>query len=319
MQHIREHDVHPQAPNLMRQAECVFEMSRKANCGNYEDVEMLPLVRWAAGQRPGVFVELGAYDGCEGSKTWLLERCFGWTGILIEAQPQLFERLRNSSRIAHKVWAAVCQRGKTVHMPVIEEGTIPSAFAALEYTTQSYLKLWQTALPMTTKAVERNSTSRITIADMRTVEVPCRPMTDILEEAGHTEADFISIDVQGAEEVVLSTSNLGSVHGRPTSFKVVLVEAERTDRAKNERVRQQLTRAGLRQIPHPYQIQHTPGGASFNDLFVRPELSAPRTWGHSLYPRGGVWGSPWYPMRNHTREFDVRKRFFEGVEVMIKP
>lgn len=60
---------------------CVLKNQRSP-----EDVELLPLLRAASDMygRPS-FVELGAYDGEEGSQSWLLEKCFGWHGLLIEA------------------------------------------------------------------------------------------------------------------------------------------------------------------------------------------------------------------------------------------
>ena len=47
---------------------------------------LLALVRESAG-RGGSFVELGAFDGVTDSNTFLLEKCFDWRGVLIEANP----------------------------------------------------------------------------------------------------------------------------------------------------------------------------------------------------------------------------------------
>jgi FkbM family methyltransferase len=43
--------------------------------------------------RNGVFIEVGALDGLIQSNTKLLEECYGWTGILVEPSPSVFERL----------------------------------------------------------------------------------------------------------------------------------------------------------------------------------------------------------------------------------
>ena len=53
---------------------------------------------------------------------------------------------------------------------------------------------------------------------------------------------FLSLDVQGAEEKVLKTIN-------SARFKVVLVEMDGHDAAKDMRVHQRLTRAGMRVVP----------------------------------------------------------------------
>ena len=53
------------------------------------------------------------------------------------------------------------------------------------------------------------------------INVTCREMRDIMREAGYAHAHFLSLDVQGAEEVVLRTADI-------RSFSTVLVEAEGT-------------------------------------------------------------------------------------------
>ena len=57
----------------------------------------------------GSFVELGAYDGLSNSNTFMLERCFAWRGLLIEASPSNYKMLAiSSNRTANKVHSAVC-------------------------------------------------------------------------------------------------------------------------------------------------------------------------------------------------------------------
>lgn len=41
----------------------------------------------------GYFVEIGAYDGLHHSNTWLLESEFGWDGLLVEPNPDMFRKL----------------------------------------------------------------------------------------------------------------------------------------------------------------------------------------------------------------------------------
>ena len=78
-----------------------------------EDRLLLPTLLQAArgggdGPRAGTFVELGALDGTTWSNTLVLERCFGWRGLLIEANPMNFYKLNQSTRTSHKVHSAVC-------------------------------------------------------------------------------------------------------------------------------------------------------------------------------------------------------------------
>ena len=73
-----------------------------------EDLILLPLLLQAAHSvaARGTFVELGALNGHTYSNTLMLERCFNFTGLLIEANPHNFARLNSSRRAAAKVhWA----------------------------------------------------------------------------------------------------------------------------------------------------------------------------------------------------------------------
>ena len=63
---------------------------------------------------PGLFIELGAFDGKRLSNTYMLEQCFSWTGLLIEANPSNFAKLTVSGRRATKLHSAVCAEGGTV-------------------------------------------------------------------------------------------------------------------------------------------------------------------------------------------------------------
>src|SRR3989338_9834369 len=46
--------------------------------------------------RNGIFIEVGAYDGIIQSNTKLLEEFYGWTGVLVEPSPVLWNDLRNN-------------------------------------------------------------------------------------------------------------------------------------------------------------------------------------------------------------------------------
>lgn len=46
--------------------------------------------------RGGFFVEFGASDGMRNSNTFLLERDYGWRGVLIEPVPEEFQKLRQN-------------------------------------------------------------------------------------------------------------------------------------------------------------------------------------------------------------------------------
>ena len=91
-----------------------------------EDRKLLPTLLAAAGSGPGTFVELGALDGVHYSNTMLLDRCFNWTGLLIEPNPTNFNALkrmrRRWPRSAVARHSAVCSSGAPQRLNVTVNG-----------------------------------------------------------------------------------------------------------------------------------------------------------------------------------------------------
>ena len=197
-----------------------------------EDCRLLPLL--LSVQPPsggGRFVELGALDGLAGSNTYALETCLNWTGLLIEANPESYAKLQVSGRTAAKEHSAVCRRPGYVN--VTRHGSV---FAGMpEEMSAAYTRAWGRRIP------ERHSL----------VEVPCRSLTNLMQDNGlPSGAEFLSLDVQGAEELVLSAVD-------PAVFKVVMVEMDGFDRAKESRVHSLLIEAGLEQANKSFRVPYS--------------------------------------------------------------
>jgi FkbM family methyltransferase len=135
--------------------------------------------------RGGVFVEIGAYDGIAGSNTLFFEMCRGWRGLLVEASPSLQSMASNRRR-----------------SPCIAVAVAPEAGEAefLEVTS-GYLQMGGLVRHM--GASERQAIDDNRQADSRVIRVPTRPLADILREHGLRHVDYLSIDVEGAEQAIL--------------------------------------------------------------------------------------------------------------------
>ena len=83
------------------QVQCVLRLLQgkpEAHSQFAEDLLLLPtLLRLVCG-RPGTFVEAGAFNGYTYSNTAVLETCFGWSGLLVEANPANFRALAANAR-----------------------------------------------------------------------------------------------------------------------------------------------------------------------------------------------------------------------------
>lgn len=124
----------------------------------------------------GFFVEVGANDSKDGSQSWHLEEA-GWTGILVEPQPELAEKLRTTRSAA--VYAVACSSPDRAgsRMPLHIAGPFSSFDPTLVVTG---------------------------IRPETTIDVPVKTLDDILIEArAPAPIDFLSIDVEGHELNVL--------------------------------------------------------------------------------------------------------------------
>jgi FkbM family methyltransferase len=164
------------------------------------------------GVRSGFFVEVGASRPQWESQTWHLE-ALGWSGVLIEPQPNLADELKRQR--SAQVFAVACSTranaGKRLRLHVA------GALSSLDR--------------------ERMAPGA---ALERVIDVPTRTLDDILREANAPVGfDFLSVDVEGHELEVLSGFDLA--RWRP---RLILLEDHVADLAKHRF----LTRAGYRLI-----------------------------------------------------------------------
>ena len=130
----------------------------------------------------GVYLEIGALDGVKYSNTKFFEDQLGWTGVLIEAQPENAEKLKQNRPKSIVIQEAVCsEEEKFVKFSGVSAvGGIP------DLMTDRHKHKFRNAM-------------------IKPVQVPCRPMRSMLKEAGIQAIDFFILDVEGAELKVLET------------------------------------------------------------------------------------------------------------------
>lgn len=153
------------------------------------------------GNIKGYYVEVGANDPRELSQTWHLEQQ-GWTGVLIEPQPDLAAALRAERK--GKVFAVACSS---------------PAKAGQELSLH-------VAGPLS--SLDRRSMAPGATPE-KVIRVPVRTLDSILEEAGSPAAfDFLSIDVEGHEIEVLQGFDLA--RWRP---RLIMIEDHVADLSKH--------------------------------------------------------------------------------------
>jgi len=132
-------------------------------------------------KRDGYFVEFGATDGINLSNTCLLERDFGWRGILAEPNPAWHAALRQNRKAAIDLRCVFGRSGEHV------------AFAATRHPELA-----------TIVGYESNDGHRQARRDHTIVEVETVSLNDLLEQHGAPRnIDYISVDTEGSELDIL--------------------------------------------------------------------------------------------------------------------
>ena len=133
----------------------------------------------------GVFADIGGYDGVTGSNSLFFEMFRGWSGILVEPSPTQLRKAESVRRCPCLGYAVAGQATTAEFMEVTAGYTQMSGFL------DSY---------------DRDLLARVR-GDARRQELihslETKVLADILTDAGLSEIDYLSLDVEGGEMDIL--------------------------------------------------------------------------------------------------------------------
>lgn len=166
----------------------------------YSQIQQDKMVLFFHGFEPGFFVEFGACDGLYLSNTYLLEKEYGWIGILSEPAPSYYEALLNN-RNAHKEQLCVAD-----HSGKIME------FVEVDYENDKGLSGLQ-------EFVFQDHHSQTRKDNSVTYQVNTISLKDLLDKYSAPDVvDYLSIDTEGSEYSILEAYDF-SRH-----FRIISVE-----------------------------------------------------------------------------------------------
>lgn len=148
------------------------------------------------GKRDGFFVEAGAGDGLWISNTLLLERRYGWSGILVEPTSAfvLLQKNRPNCRLENSCLAGV--RKSVTLVEIFDTGQ-----AALSPDAGANLLLSKTVDVAPETLAQMDSAWG---KAQRQYEVQARPLAEVLKAHGAPRTiDYLSLDVEGYEYEIL--------------------------------------------------------------------------------------------------------------------
>jgi FkbM family methyltransferase len=177
-----------------------------SHAGNVEDPALFPidagfyasqclqdvyLDRWVFhGMRDGVFVDVGAHDGVTFSNSCFFERARGWTGVCIEPNPTVFERLRANRRCTALNCCVAAEEGRVSFRKLTGYSEMLSGIAA-NYRPEHRDRV-------EAEIRQHGGTSEV-------IEVEARSLAGIAGAHGISEISYLSIDTEGSEWEILQS------------------------------------------------------------------------------------------------------------------
>jgi hypothetical protein len=183
----------------------------------------------------GTYLELGAFNGERESNTRFFDECLGWEGLLVEPNPKMKDELIKSRPQAHRMFFA----------PSCQSTNETVSFISSEYTSSRQKHEGE--------SVETNN---------GVTKLPCGPFSPVLETVMNSHIRFVSLDVEGAEAMVVRTINW-------TNFRVDVMIVESVNAlCKTECEHRTEVRAIMKEAGYLLFTQ----GVSRSDLFVHPSV-----------------------------------------------
>ena len=173
-------------------------------------------------RRDGTFVEVGGYDGWTGSNCVFFEKVLGWTGLVVEASPQLVRQI-GETRSAKVIHAAVSDRDGSAEFLEVTAGLTQMGGLIDHYQAETLQRV---------RGDERHSEIAVT--------VPSTRLDTLLRAHGLTKVDYLSIDVEGAERPALRSLDFDE-------FEITALSIE-NNRPGRESYQDIMDPAGYRQV-----------------------------------------------------------------------
>ena len=170
-------------------------------------------------KRDGFFVEFGASNGVDLSNTALLERQFGWSGILAEPSPPWHDALKANRTCQIDTRCVWRSSGDTIEFDVVAVGELS-----------------------TISAFHDSDRHRKIRSDFSRVNVETVSLADLLDQHDAPKViDYLSVDTEGSEYDILSAFDFST---REFNF----ISVEHNYMPSRERVADLMKEVGYQQV-----------------------------------------------------------------------
>lgn len=191
------------------------------------------ILKYFNNKKSGFFIEAGAWDGEDLSNTIYMETQMEWTGLLVEPNKGVYQKLLGKKRNAHSINSCLSIKGYAEKVKfdtadvfgAIEDQDNPNKEDLLDLRNRYQNQFRH-------KDVARE-----------TVLVQCFPLYSLLISLGNPRVDFMSLDIEGSELDVLRTIPFDKVH-----IELFLIE---TAHSNETAITQLMSKNGYEMQPMP--------------------------------------------------------------------
>ena len=221
------------------------ETSLKGEIGQPSEVDKIV---YGGKLKNGFFLEAGAHDFETNSDSLYFELNHGWTGLLVEPHPLAFHKGLRTNRKAHSVKTCLSTSSRPENMWFDVTGSVRN-----ETTREAMAGL----------VLERNDA---------TIRMQCMPLYSLLLALGNPTVHYLSLDIEGAELVVLKT-----IPWEKVDIRVMTVETHLAGRifpGSREDLISYLEEVGYSHISWAHRVtnQARTNLGTTDDLFVRRDV-----------------------------------------------
>lgn len=205
----------------------------------FQDLFALALTGY---QRNGYFVEFGGASGIAGSNTYLLERDFGWRGIISEPAITYRESLAESRKCEIDYRCVFSESGLDIEF-LESKTSMLSTIAGFENND---------SLGDDRKIKRRYKVKTVTLQDL------------LLEHKAPAHINYLSIDTEGSEFDILSVFDFNK-------FSFDFLSIEHNSNIQEQRIEKLLTENGYRRVLSRFSrfdSWYVPVGFRTDDYFV---------------------------------------------------
>ena len=179
--------------------DCLRKLDQNSDYFSEAGQDMLVKDNFFKNQKSGFFIEIGAFDGIEGSNCYHFEKFMNWQGIAVEASPLQFEKLKKN-RNCKLMNVAIGSENKQVEFYEVAEG-----FTQMSGINNSNFK-------NSFERIKKNSKSKI-----NRINIECKTFKKLIPS--DKIIDLISIDIEGNEFDVLKSIDFDKYQ-----IKVIILE-----------------------------------------------------------------------------------------------